>query len=310
MFRSGKDNCVTFTSSSTILNRIITSLELGRLLVPSSKERIVLWALEELIPYLDTLLAFEISVLSPQLEEIKDFKRSELKQGVLRRCERKLLDIKRSKDAARMQLEFIFTTLDDSKESLECRTRCDELQKRIEVLDSNYVQSLGRLETHKQNVFADLQIELTNTQIKESRLAIAQAGTVTKLTILAFVFIPISAVTGIFEMNVKEVTDGTRLWMFGVTVVAVVAGTVTLALFGSILSLWRRFYEHHFYSRYSRPRLLTLIMLPLNRTYRWARNVKFDLLRRKREGEALRKRDHNLQAELYESIHHPTSEPA
>ena len=88
--------------------------------------------------------------------------------------------------------------------------------------------------------FRDLQITLAKTQLEESRKAIKQADTVARLTILAFVFIPISAVCGFFGMNITEVAadGGFSFWVFGTTMGTVLAMTLLLAFADSIYSLW------------------------------------------------------------------------
>lgn len=50
----------------------------------------------------------------------------------------------------------------------------------------------------------DLQRELTIVQLEESRKAIEQNAMIRKLTILAFFYLPISTVSSVFGMNVKE----------------------------------------------------------------------------------------------------------
>jgi hypothetical protein len=88
--------------------------------------------------------------------------------------------------------------------------------------------------------FRDLQITLAKTQLEESRKAIKQADTVARLTILAFIFIPISAVCGFFGMNIIEVAGdgGFSFWIFGTTLGTVLAMTLLLAFADSIYAIW------------------------------------------------------------------------
>jgi hypothetical protein len=88
--------------------------------------------------------------------------------------------------------------------------------------------------------FRDLQITLAKTQLEESRKAIKQADTVARLTILAFIFIPISAVCGFFGMNIIEVAGdgGFSFWIFGTTLGTVLAMTLLLAFVDSIYAIW------------------------------------------------------------------------
>jgi hypothetical protein len=66
--------------------------------------------------------------------------------------------------------------------------------------------------------------------IAESRKASVQATRVENLTILAFVFIPISTVSSIFGMNTYElVQNGPPMWKFAVAAVTVTVGAATAA---------------------------------------------------------------------------------
>ena len=93
------------------------------------------------------------------------------------------------------------------------------------------------LEDRKESYFQGLQIELTNIQIAESRYALDRNESVRRITLLAFIFIPISAVTGFFGMNVAELAD-TAIWKFGATMGAILGATLILAYADSIHALW------------------------------------------------------------------------
>lgn len=84
------------------------------------------------------------------------------------------------------------------------------------------------VERRLQRSMYSIQLMMTDTQIKESRTAIQQAGSVKRLTVLAFIFIPISTVSSAFGMNVQQLTDNPpSIWisfamMTTVTLVAIV----------------------------------------------------------------------------------------
>jgi len=63
---------------------------------------------------------------------------------------------------------------------------------------------------------------LTEMQIVDSRRSIAEAESVSKLTELAFVFIPLSFVASLFSMQVKELSNGVPLYVFALAAVATV----------------------------------------------------------------------------------------
>lgn len=73
-----------------------------------------------------------------------------------------------------------------------------------------------------QMVQANMQSEMSFLSIQASQRSIEEAVSVKRLTQLAFVFIPLSFVTSLFGMNVKEISgDGVRLWVFLVTAISV-----------------------------------------------------------------------------------------
>ncbi|KAJ3541339.1 hypothetical protein NM208_g4656 [Fusarium decemcellulare] len=78
--------------------------------------------------------------------------------------------------------------------------------------------------THAQSLVEDCNQGMTvvahNATIQESRKAIYEARGVTKLTRLAFIFIPASFVTAVFSMSVKELNenDGPPIWTWVVVV--------------------------------------------------------------------------------------------
>jgi Mg2+ and Co2+ transporter CorA len=98
---------------------------------------------------------------------------------------------------------------------------------------------LRDLERMMADAFADLQLELTNTQIRESRKSIEQNATVKRLTALAFVFIPLSTIASIFGMNIPEISPS-PLWKFLVTSATVITAVVFVALFESMVRLFRK----------------------------------------------------------------------
>jgi len=112
-----------------------------------------------------------------------------------------------------------------------------EPASRISLLLKDYKELQQRIEQVQQDLRDYLNRHVSMMSLKESRLgveassrAIAQAGSVNRLTKLAFVFIPLSFVTSIFGMNFKELGTGRlSIWIFGAT--ASVVLLVTLIVF-------------------------------------------------------------------------------
>ncbi|KAH8587714.1 cora-like Mg2+ transporter protein-domain-containing protein [Bisporella sp. PMI_857] len=77
----------------------------------------------------------------------------------------------------------------------------------------------------QKRVDGTFQVLMSTMSIIESQKAIAQAETVSKLTYLAFFFIPPTFVTGIFGMNIVEFVGKLKVWIW----VTVSLGVSTLA---------------------------------------------------------------------------------
>lgn len=243
------------TSSAILCERISAFLSENPRRVSEVQHSVILWIFNCVVPYLSDLLAYEISNLSASLEHSStssdQHSHSDERQQCIHRCEQKIYSLKACASSTSRQIDQVLSTWTAGCDGIDAGTECDkneevhsnykELKERILHFELCCSKALDLVLLHKNNHTSDLQIELTNLQIRENRQAIAQANTVAKLTVLAFVFIPISTVTGVFGMNVQEIVHGTRIWMFGVTTALVVIATLLLACGSSILS-WLRFY--------------------------------------------------------------------
>lgn len=68
-----------------------------------------------------------------------------------------------------------------------------------------------------------------------------QAKRASLLTVLAVIYLPLTLVTGIFGMNVRQINDATpELWASGIVLV-VVSGVTAAGFFG--YWYWRKFYD-------------------------------------------------------------------
>ena len=82
----------------------------------------------------------------------------------------------------------------------------------IKDLDNNILRIKQRLGEAYMALRADM-------QFTESRRSITETKTVTKLTELAFIFIPLSFTASLFSMSVRELDNGVPVWTFIVTAV-------------------------------------------------------------------------------------------
>ena len=88
--------------------------------------------------------------------------------------------------------------------------------------------------------FFDLQIELSHTQVLESRKSMEQDASIARLQILAFIFIPVSTVASVFGMNVNGFTDiDARLFI--IAIVLVLSLSLVIAAFNSIRAICSAF---------------------------------------------------------------------
>ena len=114
----------------------------------------------------------------------------------------------------------------------------DQLRKTKEFVSLQ----LEQIAADQQRQLMHNQIELSQVQIAESRKAIQQAETMRKLTILAFVFIPASTICSFFGMNVKELDNYPRIWVFVTTLSLVIALVLMIATADGLLNLLMRIF--------------------------------------------------------------------
>lgn len=94
------------------------------------------------------------------------------------------------------------------------------------------------------------QSEIGLWTIQASQRSIEEAVSVKRLTQLAFIFIPLSFVTSLYGMNVKEISgDGVRLWVFFVTALCVMFMIYFMWLFARSLELFWKLISQVFFQR-------------------------------------------------------------
>jgi hypothetical protein len=110
------------------------------------------------------------------------------------------------------------------------------LLSQLSSLKQELPDLIQKIERRVSDEFMTLQIELTRTQLRESRISLRQNSTVKRLTVLAFIFIPISTVSSVFGMNIKEFIGdpGPRVWTFIVAVAITLVFAICIAAQDSI----------------------------------------------------------------------------
>jgi hypothetical protein len=81
-------------------------------------------------------------------------------------------------------------------------------------------ENVARVKTRLDEAYDDLRVDM---QFNESRRSMNETHTVTRLTELAFVFIPLSFCASLFSMSIRELDDGVPVWIFVVTALTMVA---------------------------------------------------------------------------------------
>ena len=74
-----------------------------------------------------------------------------------------------------------------------------------------------------------LDTNVSLASLEESKRSIEQAGKVSQLNRLAFVFLPLSLVTSFFGMNVTELNGNVRIWVFFVAAIVLTAFVLIVA---------------------------------------------------------------------------------
>lgn len=125
-------------------------------------------------------------------------------------------------------------------EQIQCLVRLieDQLHKTKEFVSLQ----LEHIAADQQRELMHNQIALSQVQIAESRKAIQQTETMRKLTILAFVFIPTSTICSFFGMNVKEMDQHPRIWVFFATLILVIALVLMIATADGLLNFLMRIF--------------------------------------------------------------------
>jgi hypothetical protein len=89
----------------------------------------------------------------------------------------------------------------------------------VRILDS-VGQDVSVAERKLGDAYTDLRADM---QFAESRRSITETKTVTRLTELAFVFVPLSFCASLFSMSIDELENGVPVWIFIVTALAMIA---------------------------------------------------------------------------------------
>lgn len=111
--------------------------------------------------------------------------------------------------------------------SLSSRIRNDNWKRLIE--DATKLEAF-LMETF-QLFMSSISVQDSRLSIEQSSLRIDQARLGSQLTLLAFIYVPLSFVTGIFGMNIQQINgSGLNIWVCFVALVTVILLTVLVFL--------------------------------------------------------------------------------
>lgn len=106
-----------------------------------------------------------------------------------------------------------------------------ELREVRMQLDRNFTRLIMEATKLEGFLMETFQLFMSSLSVQDSRLSIAQAQRGSRLTILAFIYVPLSFVTGIFGMNIRQINEsGLEIWVCFVALAAVVFLTVPVFL--------------------------------------------------------------------------------
>ena len=147
-----------------------------------------------------------------------------------------------------------------------------ELPAPIQSIVDEVDAGIERIENRLEKAYAALRADM---QFSESRRSITEAKTVTKLTELAFIFIPLSFTASLFSMSIHELDNGVPVWTFIVTSLgmALLAYVVRIVLTSEFLaqssrSALERFWESRGVQRGTSAPVLTISLLTLQAIWR------------------------------------------
>lgn len=124
--------------------------------------------------------------------------------------ERRLADWRRMMNDLQIELPSMKTSIHNFVTYLEGTQGLETLEA-VKLIVLELDADLSSLKTRIDETYAALRVDM---QFFESRRSISEAKTVTKLTELAFIFIPLSFVSSLFSMSVDELRNGVPIWTF------------------------------------------------------------------------------------------------
>jgi hypothetical protein len=136
-------------------------------------------------------------------------------------------------------LDIVFRDISNSTQAIS--RIAPENSEKFHTLLQDYRDLLDQAEQLRTKLTSVLQRDVSLAALSESRKSIRQADSIRRLTLLAFVFVPLNFVTSFFGMNTKEFGTGkVKLWIcFTVASVVTLTVLVTAGVLRGLEQWWK-----------------------------------------------------------------------
>ncbi|KAH8692236.1 hypothetical protein BGW36DRAFT_348443 [Talaromyces proteolyticus] len=108
-----------------------------------------------------------------------------------------------------------------------------------DYLVSDYAHLTSRLNQYSQRLESMLPVVMSLVQISDSRRSLAEAANISRLTYLAFVFVPLSFASSLFSMNPDTSPGGNHFWVYFAVALPITGAAFFIARPPCSLRLWR-----------------------------------------------------------------------
>lgn len=133
---------------------------------------------------------------------------------------RRLSDWRKLMSEFEKEIPAISTRLEHFVHFVFGSKRSNQLPNEVNEIVQTVRDNATRVKTRLDEAYADLRVDM---QFNESRRSMNETQTVTRLTELAFVFIPLSFCASLFSMSIRELGDGVPVWIFIITALVMVS---------------------------------------------------------------------------------------
>jgi hypothetical protein len=110
----------------------------------------------------------------------------------------------------------------------------------------------------EQHIRDTIQLNVGNLSLQESRKSLQQADTIGRVSILAFVFLPLSLVTSFFGMNVQQLAGAGATWQ----AITITASALCVLVLYVCVWMWRKSFPVLAFRIYS-PLIVVMLFLQL-----------------------------------------------